>query len=112
MKRLSARDNTYRCHVALQAIGWPCKLWGAPAVSKLAGMHALSLTLPKLHLATLKKDTFLTLMGTIDRTLGRWTLVGGNNDLWTYYTFDIYILFYTKKTLKNLSGGKTFTLSA
>ena len=33
---------------------WPCKLWGAPTVSKHAGMHALSLTLPKLHLATFK----------------------------------------------------------
>jgi len=54
VKRVSARDNTYGCNVALQAIRWPCKLWGAPTVSKHAGMHALSLTLPKLHLASLK----------------------------------------------------------
>ena len=51
VKRLSA--DTYGCHVALQAIRWPCKLWGAPTVSKRAGIHALSLTLPKLRLATL-----------------------------------------------------------
>ena len=56
VKRLSARNNSYGCHVALQALRWPCKLWGAPSVSKYAGMHALSFTLPKLHLATLKED--------------------------------------------------------
>ena len=50
VKRLSARDNTYGCHMALQAIRWPCKLWGAPTVSKHARMYALTLTLPNLHL--------------------------------------------------------------